>query len=91
MDSAIKKLYYGDFGRCDQLNRMSERYYEYLEKTIDYEKKLSDFFKFFPEQAGWFEELKNALEEIAGQQIVEYYRYGFRNGFLLALDVLADE
>lgn len=90
MESAIRKLYYGDFGRGDMI-KASDQYDELLQNIVDYDDALIKFFKKHPVESEKFKKLKDFLDDLNAQQAVDYYKHGFRNGFLLALDVLSDD
>lgn len=87
MKSAIKKLFFGKLGNFEFIKRSAEEE-RGLDEVIENDKKLTEFIKDNQEAMQIFIKLKDAVNKSNNAEVLCFYREGFRNGFLLALDVL---
>lgn len=87
MKSAIEKLFHGQLGNFEFVNR-SEKEESDLDEVVKNDKKLMEIIKDNHEAMDIFMQLKEAIEKCDCDELLRFYKEGFRNGFLLALDVL---
>lgn len=90
MKSAIEQIYHGNFGRMDMIP-ISAKQKQLLQKVIELDHDMTELIKENAEATELYETVVDAIEEYSAEAAWESYRSGFRNGFLLALDVLAQE
>lgn len=90
MKSAIEQIYRGNFGRMDMIP-VSAKQSQLLKKVIECENTFLEHIKEDAEANELYETVTEAMEEYACDEAWARYQAGFRNGFLLALDVLAQE
>ena len=90
MKSAIEQLFYGTFADIEKL-KLTEQQLKSLDAVIECDEKLRELLKGNEEALGVFEKFKRAVDDNAGEEVLAFYKEGFRNGFQIALDAMDEE
>ena len=85
--SAIKEMYYGNRGQQDTI-KIAKEDRKILDVIIECEEVLRNRLDKTPELLNTFIKFDNAVSELKVVELENYYREGFRFGFLIAMDVL---
>lgn len=85
MKSAIEEMLFGNRGNLDSIKN-SEEGEKLLDEVVATDEALRA--KLDLEQTELLKKFQQAIDDASFQDNIEYYKEGFRFGFLLALDVL---
>lgn len=85
MKSAIEEMLFSNRGNLDSIKN-SEEGEKLLDEVVATDEALRA--KLDPEQTELLKKFQQAIDDASFQDNIEYYKEGFRFGFLLALDVL---
>lgn len=85
MKSAIEEMLFSNRGNLDSIKN-SEEGERLLDEVVATDEALRA--KLNPEQTELLKKFQQAIDDASFQDNIEYYKEGFRFGFLLALDVL---
>lgn len=85
MKSAIEEMLFSNRGNLDSIKN-SEEGERLLDEVVATDEALRA--KLDPEQTELLKKFQQAIDDASFQDNIEYYKEGFRFGFLLALDVL---
>ena len=87
MKSAIEQLFNGTFAQIEKI-KSSE---ELLTAVIECDEKLKELLKDNQEALDAYEKLRNALDKSDCEELLAFYKEGFRNGFQIALDGMDED
>ena len=90
MKSSIQEIFYGRFADIEKM-KLTKEQLKSLNVVIEYDEKLTALLKDNQEALALLEKLKRALDDNAGAEAFALYKEGFRNGFQIALDGMAED
>ena len=90
MKSAIQELFYGTFADIEKL-KLTAKQIKCLDIIIECNEKLTALFKDNEEALALLKQLKSAMDESAVEEVLAFYKEGFRNGFRIALDGIDED
>lgn len=83
--SILTKLYFGEVNPSDRWTDHAARYKQKVGKSAQIEKKLRE--SFTQEQSKLYEALLFCRHDMDTMELVDKFRYGFRLGLLIGLEV----
>ena len=90
MKSAITEIFYGRFADFENL-KLNEAHLKSLDTVIECDENLTALLKDNHEALALFDKFKRALDKNTNEELLAFYKEGFRNGFQIALDGIDDD
>ncbi len=89
MKSAIEEIHKGTFGNHDEI--MSQACAKAVKVAVEKEDALLQLIQNDPEVLNAFKEYFEANSKSESAEVLDFYKAAFRDGFLLAFDILAGD